>query len=339
MARLVHQVTVARDGMHNGFTDLQYWQGCHWVGYRKGSGHVSMDSEAVVAVGSDRTRFREVARLRVPGDNRDPKLLPIAEDRMAAYFPSWTHGAAAQKLQHYIAFTRNGYDWSTPEPILEPNQWLWRIRPFDGRYYGLIQDLTGRRPNGRLQHNLDLAVSDDLLNWQTLCRIGTDEQALCESDIHWWPSGEAWIVARSATAKETGGNDYFCAAMPPYTDWEVTELPARVHAPVFVEHEGELYVAGRRFPELEGDHSFISTATLGVYRVTRGHVELVLHIPATGDCSYPGLIKDPEGRICMSYYSQHAYHTGVVTQPARMFAGHPEPLAADDVYFAELQLP
>ena len=47
------------------------------------------------------------------------------------------------------------------------------------------------------------------------------------------------------------------------------------------------------------------------------------------------MIEDPEGRICISYYSQHAYHMGVLPLPSR-FQPHPddtaELLAADDVY-------
>ena len=46
MARVLRQVTVVRDGWHNGFTDLQYWQGCYWVSYRKGTAHASADGEA-----------------------------------------------------------------------------------------------------------------------------------------------------------------------------------------------------------------------------------------------------------------------------------------------------
>jgi hypothetical protein len=68
-----------------------------------------------------------------------------------------------------------------------------------------------------------------------------------------------------------------------------------------------------------------------------------MRIPATGDCSYPGLIKDPEGRVCLSYYSQHAYHMGVVPMPFRLEPtpphDHGQLLASDDVYFAELDLP
>ncbi len=77
--------------------------------------------------------------------------------------------------------------------------------------------------------------------------------------------------------------------------------------------------------------------------MTRGAVEPVLRIPATGDCAYPGFIKDPDGRICLTYYSQHAYHSGVIAPPFRLEPDEPwdkgQLLTPDDVYFAELELP
>jgi len=105
-----------------------------------------------------------------------------------------------------------------------------------------------------------------------------------------------------------------------------------VHAPVFLHHEGELYVAGRCLPPTVGNPVFPwPGASLGLWRVRKAALEPVLHIPASGDCSYPGLLKDPEGRICLTYYSQHAYIMGIV--------GYPEATAMPaDVYFAELAL-
>jgi hypothetical protein len=327
MATIERQVTVVRDGMHNAFTDLQYWQGCYWVGYRKGTAHVSMDADAVIAVSSDRLRFREVAHLHVPGDNRDPKLFPIGDDRMAMHFPSWTRGAGQRDLQQYITFTTNGSDWDAPIAILDPKLWLWRVREHDGRYYGLIQNLQGDWSDGA-PHQLDLAVSDDLMAWKTIARIG-DEAGLNESDIFWHEDGEAWIVARSAVKPQ---RSFFCSAGAPYTDWTVSELEPMVHAPVFLHHEGGLYVAGRCLPPTVGNPVFPwPGASLGLWRVRKAALEPVLHIPASGDCSYPGLLKDPEGRICLTYYSQHAYIMGIV--------GYPEATAMPaDVYFAELAL-
>ena len=179
-----------------------------------------------------------------------------------------------------------------------------------------------------MPHQLDLAISDDLVTWETIARVG-QEAGLNESDIFWHQDGEAWIVSRSV-AKPHGS--FFCSARPPYTDWEVTELEPMVHAPVFLYHNGALYVAGRCLPETAGNPvSPWHGSGLGIWRVERRHLEPVLHVPALGDCSYPGLIEDPEGRVCLTYYSQHAYHMGIVDYPD----GVSMPA---DVYFAELEL-
>ncbi|MHB9106673.1 MAG: hypothetical protein ACYDCO_06425 [Armatimonadota bacterium] len=284
-----------------------------------------------MAVSADRMRFRKVAHLHMPGDNRDPKLLPLDDNRMALYFPSWTHGGKQYDLQHFICYSDNGYTWSDPTPILAPRRWLWRIRPYQGRYYGLVQDITADRALGA-PHQLDLIVSDDLHAWDTITRIGAG-QGLCESDIYWHEDGEAWVVARSAIKRQ---GSFFCSAPPPYTEWHVTEMTPMVHAPIFLHHDGALYVAGRSRPAVEGDTTFPFPnlgASLGLWRVTRGALEPVLRIPAYGDCSYPGLIKDPEGRICMSYYSQHAYHLGVIEHEEGEIVRK-----RNDVYFAELEL-
>lgn len=329
MARIIRMTTVVRDGMHNAFTDLQYWQGNYWVAYRKGAGHRSMHGEAVVSVSADRRRFREVAHLHVRGDNRDPKLLPIDDERMAAYFPSWTEGVGPRKLQQYISFSRNGFDWDEPEPILDPQMWLWRIREHEGRYFGLVQNLAGDWSDGNSPHELDLIVGDDLHEWQNIARIG-DGLGLNESDIHFRPDGEAWLVSRTVRSDDEVGS-YFASAEPPYTDWSVTPMRPVVNAPVFVEHAGDLYVAGRCRPTRDGESTFPfpGGASTAIWRVLRGELEPVLRMPATGDCSYPGLIEDPDGRVCMSYYSQHAYHEGVVDCPRG---------DAADVFFAELEL-
>lgn len=347
MAHIIRQTTVTRDGMHNAFTDLQYWQGNYWVAYRKGAGHVSMDGEAVVAVSADRKRFREVAHLKMPGDCRDPKLLPLDETRMACYFPSWTTGIRAKQLQHYITFSTNGYDWDTPRPILETGRWLWRVRPHNGRYYGLVQTITGGDADkGEPKLELDLVVSDDLLHWEEVARIG-EGCGLCESDIQFRPDGEAWVIARTVLQNSETGS-YFASAKPPYTDWQATPMHPVVHAPVVLEHAGQLYVAGRYVPGHEGETTFPfprhhpfgpqhegwSTA---VWRMERATLEKVLCIPATGDCSYPGLIEDPEGRVCLSYYSQHAYHMGIADVPAGV-AQERYCNQAADIYFTELEL-
>lgn len=336
MARVLSQRTVVRDGFHNAFTDLQHWQGMYWVSYRKGSGHATMDGEAVVAVSVDRERFREVARIKFFGDNRDPKLFPLSEKRMALTIPNWEGEYAGRALRTSIAFSEDGFNWSAPQPIMEHGKWLWRIVEHDGVYYGLVQHIVDDPKTGRLVHGLVLMTSKDLIEWKEHARVGRPEERLNESDIVFREDGEAWLIARSTFAP---GYSYFCASRPPYTEWTSKPVRALIHAPAMIEHKGEVYVAGRSRPELEGVAGFPTPASLGVWRIVDGDVEPVLRIPAMGDCSYPGLVKDPEGRVCMTYYSQHAYLMGVVPP----FSAAPDSVAKQripaDVYFAELELP
>jgi len=331
MGKILRQTTVVRDGFHNGFTDLQHWQSLYWVSYRKGSGHIGMDGEAIVSVSADRSRFREAARTKLYGDNRDPKLFPMSSERLAMTIPTWEGDYSSNSLRQYITFSSDGFNWEEPERILGDGEWLWRIRKHNGTHYGLVQEL-GTKPDGSRQHNLVLMTSDDLLDWRTHCRIGNDDIALNESDIVFRDDGTAWIVARSTKAP---GYSYFCSSTAPYTEWQTQPLTALIHAPIMLEDAGKLYVSGRSSPALEGVVGFPSASSLGIWEVRFGEVEPVLRIPAMGDCSYPGLIRDPDGRVCLTYYSQHAYYMGVVDSDVRSFDSS---VAPDDVFFAELEL-
>lgn len=142
MPRVIRQTTVTRDGFHNAFTDLQFWQGTYWVSYRKGSAHAAADGQAVLAISTDRERFQEVVKLKTPngGDNRDPKLFPVSPERMTMTLSSWEGGYHAEHLQSYITFSNNGHNWEIPRPVLSKGQFLWRIRAHKGNYYGLVYE-------------------------------------------------------------------------------------------------------------------------------------------------------------------------------------------------------
>ena len=334
MATIKRITTVTRNGFHNAFTDLQYWQSLYWVSYRQGSGHMVLDGEINISVSQDRNRFRQVARIKAPGDNRDPKLFPMSPDCMAMTIPSWHGRYAPDRLRQYITFTRNGYDWEKPQRIMNDGDWLWRIREHDGLYYGLGQHPIGRataekKPN----RNLLLMTSKDLLSWDILASVGDENLELNESDIYFHKDGTAWIVARSADDK---GHAHFAYAKAPYIDWKTQSLGILIHAPIFLEHEGNLYISGRSQHDFEGIESMPRQMGHSVWRLDFGKAVPVLRMPACGDCSYPGMIKDPDGRICMTYYSQHAYYGGVIESTlSRGDQGTPVP---DDVYFAELEI-
>ena len=347
MARVKSITTVTRDGMHNAFTDLIHWQGAYWIVYRKGSHHSSPDSWIAVASSFDRRRFVEVGHVRVPGDNRDAKLVPTdGGKRLAMVFPSRDRLRAAVgrdkpgKLRLYVAFSDDGHNWQTPTEIEpgRPNQWLWRVRQHDGVYYGLSY---GPGDHGRWedkQHWLALLRSDDLLQWQHLAWVNADGPLMNECDLTIRDDGRMWILGRSA--RDTGCCA-FASAAPPYTDWSIKLIPPRIEAPVLLEHGGALYAAGRCWPHEAGNpmYHFGDEQTLGLFGVEFETVRPILHLPANGDCSYPGLIADPDGRVCMSYYSSHAYFDGTHDPPRTLDPDQPASKQIADIYFAELELP
>ena len=333
MAHIIRQTTIVQDWMHNGFTDLQFHWDSYWVAYRKGRSHASLDGEVTISVSMDRTRFREAARIKVKGDNRDPKLILANNDKMALTIPSWQGGYAPENLKQFISFSEDGFNWNKSERILEDGQWLWRVREHEGVYYGSVHDIYGMSEKTR---TLRLMTSSDLLNWEHLCVVGDPDMCLGENDIHFFDDGEAWMVMRS---EKKPGYSFFASAQAPYTNWEITPLDTHIHACIILEDNGRLFVSGRKKPSLEGNDIFPSVMSLGVWELTKGKVKPVLHIPAMGDCSYPGFIKDPEGRVCMSYYSQHSYLMGVIPPkvPLKGEDGFWTSFQAD-VFFAELCL-
>jgi hypothetical protein len=344
MGAILQHSTVERDGLHNAFTDLIYWQGQYFVSYRKGTAHASLDGEACVSVSCDRQRWRPAGRVKIPGDNRDPKLVAVSPERLAMVFPTWEGGVAQRRLQQYVSFSNDGYNWETPIKILEAGHWLWRVTPFGGRFYGACYDFPVG-PGKAREYRLTLLASDDLITWEQVSQIGSVAMAMGESAMHFQADGELWIVSRQNQAPSTS---YFSVSQPPYTQWETSNLDTMIHAPVILAHNDKLFVAGRRSTRVENDQtwpfmgSVQSTHSLGIWQLERGKVTPVMRIPAMGDCSYPGLIKDPEGRVCLSYYSQHAYFMGVVPHRYRQQGLTPaegDILPQADVYFCELELP
>lgn len=340
MAKIIRQTTVIRDGSHNGFTDLQYWRHQYWVSYRKASSHASTDSEAAISISPDRKNFREVVRYKLPGygDNRDPKLFPLSEDTLAMTIPFWVGGYEHRKIEQYILFSQNGFQWGEPIKILNPGDWLWRIREHEGLYYGLVERITPFPEKGRKhRHNLFIATSKDLIHWEEHCQVGDPALELSESDIHFNSDGTAWIVARTRERNQS----YFCYSKAPYKEWKTSALNTLIHAPIFLKHEGRLFVSGRNKLLLEnGNVSPFQPSVYGlaIWELTFGKVNPILMIPSAMDCSYPGLIKDPDGRICISYYSQLAYFSGIIDHE-NVFEEHTINSALpNDVFFAELEL-
>jgi hypothetical protein len=107
------------------------------------------------------------------------------------------------------------------------------------------------------------------------------------------------------------------------------------HAPVVLQHQGRLLVAGRSQEEDLPADGFVSYREQGdpsghhtsVRQINGTSASHLLTVPSGHDCSYCGLASAVDGTILMSYYSQHE----------RLPLPRDRPTLAD-VYLARFQL-
>ncbi len=329
MVKILWQRTVVRDGWHNAFTDLCLWRGMYWLTFRKGSTHASPDGGIVVMRSVDLKRWQQVAFIKTAGDDRDPKFCPT-DNRLYVYFGTWLpkpEGWPDKRgpLVSHVAFSDDGIHWSNPIPAYKHNYWLWRVRYHDGTFYSPAYGWD----TSELKYGLfflDLLVSKDGLEWSRKCRIGGKDHRPNEADIWFQPDGEVWCIARSSREST---HSLFYYSKPPYDRWECIDLKVTLHCPVFCEVDGKLYVAGGRRTDAPWKPQYPPAGNTGIFTVEKGKVNPFLALPTDGDAAYPGLISPEPGRMVISYYSQHAYLSGVV------YACSPH---SSDIYVAMISL-
>lgn len=336
MPRILDHRTIIRDGKHNGFPSLTYWCGQYWVAFRSADRHhFSPGSLMRVFASEDRRRWHPAANVKIhtDGDNRDPTIMAFG-DQLALMFVVVHPDGDDMLTRQYVAFSNNGYDWGEPRRILGDRDHIFRTREYDGAQYGVNIHRASRT-----QSDISLVKSDNLVDWDTVAPIGDGDMQLNETDLIFRPDGELWIVGRT---RRTPDHAMFGVAKPPYTQWEMSELNQVVHAPLMMDVDGEVFMCGRCMPREHGDTTWPFGATLGVWRVTRGEAELIMRVPAVRDSSYAGWLTDPAGRVCMAYYSQHAYYLGVVEPFGALVwedgSGPEQRGFASDIFFAELDL-
>ena len=318
MAHIVSHHTVVRDGWHNMCSDLCFWNDTFWLVYDRTSAHSAPDGVVVLMRSADLRRWDEVAVFKTPHDARDAKLA-ATDDELFMFCADSNYetinGKVRQVAHSYISVSSDGYEWSTPTQICDRNYWLWRVHVHDGTFY--CAEKGG-----------DLLSSSNGRNWQVISRIpeseGESAQQLQkiravdhrttprfnEADLIFRPDGALWCVSR--TKREPEQHALLYVANPPYEEWSCIDLKALIHCPALCESGGQVYVAGRRDPKAPWVGQHTPAGNTGIFRLDKSGLTPILALPSDGDAAYPGMLSLEENRLIISYYSQHAYLSGVI---------------------------
>ena len=300
---------------HSAFGDLIRFDN-RWVCvFREGKWHVARpgeedDGKLRVITSKDGEQWESLALIAEKGiDLRDPHLSVAADGRLMIVAGGSRYPAGQYKGRHSrVMFSRNGTDWSAPQPVLEPGHWLWRVTWHKGRAYGVSKyEYPGKEltVNTRRQN---LVGSTDGVEWQTITELevpGGDETTLRFS-------GDRMI----ALTRRTSLNDnvaWVGTSTAPFQRWQWKPASVFLGGPNFIVLKGDRMIAGGRvFPE---EYAKNPKTMLGM--LTLDGLSPILTLPSGGDNSYPGFVFH-DGLLWTMYYSSHQGKTGIYLAKVRV---------------------
>jgi hypothetical protein len=292
-------------GPHNAFTDLIRYRNQWFCVFRESDAHVGGDGSIRILTSRDGNRWDTAAHLADPGvDLRDPKLSITPDGRlMLLAGGSLYDGKTLLGRQPRVAFSRNGRRWTSPQKILAPGDWLWRVTWHKGRAYGV--SYRGARSDPR---SGVLYSSSDGLRYDRICDFPVP--GVSEATVRFLADDTMVALVRREIDPRHG---WIGTSSPPYTEWNWTEIPHRLGGPNFLVLPGGSLLAGGRAHTPDGPTTVLA-------RMTTTSYEPLLTLPSGGDTSYPGLVFHA-GLLWVSYYSSHEGNSAIYLARVRLSPG------------------
>jgi hypothetical protein len=193
--------------------------------------------------------------------------------------------------QSHVAFSGDaGKTWSKLQPILPPNEWLWRVTWHKGRAYGAAYTYFSKKDGEALR----LYSTADGVKYDLIAKLDPRGYA-DEASIHFLPDDTAVMLVRR---ERDNKHAFIGTSKPPYKDWTWKDSGIELGGPDFIVlSDGRMFAGGRR--KLVRDKMGNSTI---LARMTLEQATPVLDFPGTNDGGYPGFVFH-DGFLWMSYYS------------------------------------
>lgn len=295
---------------HNAFTSLVRFRKRWFCSFREGKAHVSPDGAIRVITSSDGRDWESAARLSsATADLRDPKLSITPDKRLMLTAAGALHQPAEFKHQTFAWFSRDGHTWTEPQPIGEPNFWLWRVTWHGREAYGVGYDTAGRN-RARLYVARLTADGFRLTANRALFPPAEGREPTADRFFRGFPNEASIIFLKDGTAlcllRRDGdpATAQLGQARPPYRDWAWQDIGVRVGGPNFIcLPDGRIAAAVRLY---DGK---VRTALCWL-DPRSGRLTEFLTLPSGGDTSYAGLVWH-DRLLWVSYYSSHEGKTSI----------------------------
>ncbi len=289
---------------HNAFTDLVRWNGQFFCAFREGRGHVSTDGRIRIISSPDGERWISSALIELTDfDLRDAHLSVTPDNRLMLL-----GGAAPREKDNqsaptgtFVAFSKNGTDWTRPQVVVEPGRWLWCVTWHEGLAHGVSYTA------GPGERYLDLLASDNGVEYQPLVRRLLDGGYPTETTLRFDASDACYALVRRDKRGEGAYSAMLGISRGDYTQWRWHDLGPEFNAfggPNFIQLPSGHWLAAGRMHQ-DGPHTALCYLDMREYKMTK-----LLKLPSGGDTSYPGLVWHDD-LLYVSYYSTHEGKTSI----------------------------
>jgi hypothetical protein len=289
---------------HNAFTDLARWNEQFYCAFREGRGHVSTDGRIRVLSSRDAETWTSAALIELADyDLRDAHLSVTPDNRLMLL-----GGAAPREKDNqsaptgsFVAFTKDGTEWTKPQIVSEPGRWLWCVTWHEGKAYGISYSA------GKGSPNLELLTSNDGVAYQSLVPKLYAEGRPGEVTLRFDASDTCYALVRRDKLDDQPYSAILGISRGDYTQWQWHDLGPDFNSfggPNFIQLPTGQWLAAGRMHE-GGAHTALCQLDVTEFKMTK-----LLKLPSGGDTSYPGLVWH-DGTLYMSYYSSHEGKTSI----------------------------
>jgi len=301
---LVEVRKIWNEAPHNAFTDLIHYKDQWICVFREGQGHVSPDGAIQVLRSSDGEKWTSAARLTSKtSDLRDAKISKTPDGRLMLIAAGSLHDPEPVRHQTYVWFSTDGSQWSDPQPIGEPNYWMWRVAWHDDVAYGVAYATHKDLPK-----ITRLYRSGDGVQFTTLVKTLFDQGYSNEVALIFQPDETALCLMRRGGSEASA---QLGTSQPPYDSWSWKDLGVKIGGPQMIHLED-----GRLLATVRLYDGKVRTSVCEV-DAQQGTLTEKLTLPSGGDTSYAGMVLEDD-MLWISYYSSHEGKTSIYLAKVRV---------------------
>lgn len=300
--KLIDTKRIWEQAPHNAFTDLVRFKERWYCTFREGATHVSPDGAIRVLTSTDGVQWESAALLQEKGqDLRDPKLSVMPDGRLMMVGAVAVAASGQTPKDHFsfVAFSKDGKEWTRPQRVLDSWQWLWRVTWHKDTAYGVVYQWDPKDDNNTAKYRAFLVKSGDGVKYEKAADF--DVKNATEAALAFEGDTMICLMRRDGTPSSA----QLGVSEPPYKDWTWKDLKHFFGGPQLLRLPDGTWVAAGRL--VQGGQP---KTVLCALDIKAGTLQPLVTLPSGGDTSYPGLVwHDKE--LWISYYASHDKKTSI----------------------------